>query len=600
MSELLSRAPSPARHVPRSGSVLAAFLYLSARTLRNRARVQLRRLRTPRQAVALVVGVAYFWYFLVRPARGGGFGASVLGGDWALLLASVGLALLVAKWWLFGADPRALAFTPAEVQFLFPAPVSRRGLVHYKLLRAQLFILVNTVIWSVLLRGGGTELSAWLRAAALWMLFSTLYLHRLGAALSTASAVGHGAAGRRRHALPIAVFSAGFIAVAYGFALEAPLLSRAWSFGYVSFFESAADVLRTPVPWAVLLPFRTLVAPTFALAPAVWVQMILPAALIMLVHYLWVLRTDATFEEAALEASARRAAELAAHGTRPAAGGAAIGDAVQPTGRARRLHRWSPRLAPVGPPAVALVWKNVVAATRADSLVRQLGLFAVMVTAAAAFSFSGDRLSSLAAGVAAAWGALLVVAGPLWVRFDLRHDLPRIDVLRALPLHGREVVAAEIASSALLLTVFQWVLLVAMLVATAGNRALPLTPSDRLAVALALALVLPAVNAVSLTIQNAAALLFPGWVRLSAGPRGVEAMGQNMMSTVASFLLLLVGLLVPMAGAVAMLVAFRPLLGLWSLLPAAVAATAIVGAELYPIVVWLGRVFEKTDSAAIG
>jgi hypothetical protein len=77
-------------------------------------------------------------------------------------------------------------------------------------------------------------------------------------------------------------------------------------------------------------------------------------------------------------------------------------------------------------------------------------------------------------------------------------------------------------------------------------------------------------------------------------------MGQNMMSTVASFLLLLVGLLVPMAGAVAMLVAFRPLLGLWSLLPAAVAATAIVGAELYPIVVWLGRVFEKTDSAAIG
>jgi O-antigen/teichoic acid export membrane protein len=72
---------------------------------------------------------------------------------------------------------------------------------------------------------------------------------------------------------------------------------------------------------------------------------------------------------------------------------------------------------------------------------------------------------------------------------------------------------------------------------------------------------------VSLAIQNAAALLFPGWVRLSADPRGVEAMGQNMMSTVASFLLLLVGLVLPTIGALAVLVAFRPLLGLWTSSP---------------------------------
>jgi ABC-2 type transport system permease protein len=599
VSEHVSRVASPVARPPGSGSALSAFVYLSARTLRNRARVQLRRMRSPRQAIALVVGVAYFWYFLVRPAGGGGFGAAILGDESSMLLASVGLALLVAKWWLFGADPRALAFSPAEVQFLFPAPVSRRGLVHYKLLRAQLFILVNTVIWSVLLRGGGTELSAWLRATALWVLFSTLYLHRLGAALSTASAVGHGAAGRRRHALPLAVFSAAFLAIAYGLSLEAPLLARAWSFGYVSFFESVGDVLRTPVPWAVLLPARVLVAPTFALAPAAWVTLILPALAVMLGHYLWVLRTDAAFEEAALDASARRSAELSAQGARHTTGSIETVPASRRAARGGLLRRWSPRLSPVGPPAVALVWKNVVAATRADSLVRQLGLFAVLVVAAFVFSFAGDRLSSLAGIVASVWGGMLVVAGPLWVRFDLRHDLPRIDVLRALPLRGRDVVAAEIASSALLLTLIQWALLAAIVVATLRNRALPLAPPDRATIALALAIVLPAVNAVSLTIQNAAALLFPGWVRLSAGPRGVEAMGQNMMSTVASFLLLLVGLVAPAAGALAVLVALRPLVGLWSLLPAALVASVIVVAELYPIVAWLGRVFEKTDSAAI-
>jgi hypothetical protein len=218
---------------------------------------------------------------------------------------------------------------------------------------------------------------------------------------------------------------------------------------------------------------------------------------------------------------------------------------------------------------------------------------------AAALSFSGDRLSTLAGLVAAVWGGMLVVAGPLWVRFDLRHDLSRIDVLRALPLRGRDVVAAEIASSTLLLTSFQWVLLAAMLVATSSNRDIPLGLSDRLAVASGLALALPAVNAVSLAIQNAAALLFPGWVRLGADPRGVEAMGQNMMSTVASFLLLLVGLVLPTIGALAVIIAFRPLLGLWTLVPAALVSGVVVGFELYPLLAWLGRVFEKTDSAAI-
>ena len=273
--------------------MISAVLYLSARSLRNRLRVQLRRLRTPRQAIALVVGALYFWYFLLRPARGEGFGASLLGSDWTLLLATVALALLVAKWWLFGADPRALAFTPAEVQFLFPAPVSRRGLVHYKLLRAQLFILVNTVIWSVLLRGGGASLSAWLRATALWVLFSTLFLHRLGAALATASVVGHGAAGRRRHAIPVAVFAGGALALAYSAAVSAPVLTAAWNLGLTSFFEALADVLRSRLPSAVLLPFRALVAPTFSLALEQWVRLLPPAVLIMLAHYASVRSTHA-------------------------------------------------------------------------------------------------------------------------------------------------------------------------------------------------------------------------------------------------------------------------------------------------------------------
>jgi hypothetical protein len=59
------------------------------------------------------------------------------------------LLLSAARWWLFGADRGTLAFAPAEVQFLFPAPVSRRALVHAKLVRTQLAILLNTLILSL-------------------------------------------------------------------------------------------------------------------------------------------------------------------------------------------------------------------------------------------------------------------------------------------------------------------------------------------------------------------------------------------------------------------------------------------------------------------
>jgi hypothetical protein len=72
-----------------------------------------------------------------------------------------------------------------------------------------------------------------------------------------------------------------------------------------------------------------------------------------------------------------------------------------------------------------------------------------------------------------------------------------------------------------------------------------------------------------------------------------------MMSTVASFLLLLVGLVLPTIGALTVVVAFRPLLGLWSLVPAALVSGILVGFELYPTVAWLGRIFERTDSAAV-
>ena len=59
------------------------------------------------------------------------------------LFSACGLALISAKWWLFGSPHAALAFTGPEVQFLFPAPVRRWMLVLYKIGRAQLSLILS-------------------------------------------------------------------------------------------------------------------------------------------------------------------------------------------------------------------------------------------------------------------------------------------------------------------------------------------------------------------------------------------------------------------------------------------------------------------------
>jgi hypothetical protein len=104
------------------------------------------------------------------------------------------------------------------------------------------------------------------------------------------------------------------------------------------------------------------------------------------------------------------------------------------------------------------------------------------------------------------------------------------------------------------------------------------------------------VNAAGLTIQNAAALLFPGWVRLGAGSRGVEAMGQSILSVGASVVVLAVLLAVPAGLAAGLVWLLRGSWSVWTFVPAALLGTLIVAAELVPVLGWLGRLFERTET----
>ena len=134
--------------------MIGPFLWLTWRGFRNRTIRQLQRARQPRYAIAMLAGIIYFWWIFFRPDRPRPMANAIPGGESGELLLTVfslGLAIMVAGFWLLGSDRTPLNFTQAEVQLLFPAPITRRQLVELKLFQAQLAIILSTIVWVVLL-----------------------------------------------------------------------------------------------------------------------------------------------------------------------------------------------------------------------------------------------------------------------------------------------------------------------------------------------------------------------------------------------------------------------------------------------------------------
>ena len=92
--------------------MISAAAFLVRRTLINRARRLRTQLRSPRYALAVLVGAGYLGLVFLGPHNRGAQGLTArtvgVGG-------TVVTVFLLAKWWLFGADRLALAFSPAEI-----------------------------------------------------------------------------------------------------------------------------------------------------------------------------------------------------------------------------------------------------------------------------------------------------------------------------------------------------------------------------------------------------------------------------------------------------------------------------------------------------
>jgi ABC-2 type transport system permease protein len=569
----------------------AAMWYLTITSARNRLKSQAARLRQPRYLVALVLGIAYLYWALGAGMRDEEMPFSQLAAKPQVpLIVSAVLLLTSARWWLARADRTALAFTPAEVHLLFPAPISRRALVHTKLLRGQAAILLNVVIWVVLLRGGAATIDGWQRGLALWVLFSTFTLHRLAAALVRLNASQHAGAGRRRAIVPLVIFAAMLTTVGGLLWQARPALSLAWSVGAGDVARVLGETLQHPAARVALAPVQALVGPVFATSPTDWLQRIGPALLVLALHYLWVVRTDAAFEEAAVEASQERLKALARmQGTSLDAKRSKKG------GVARTLP-----LPTFGHPAVAVAWKNATAAIRGGGWLKQIGLFFVLFAGTIGLlRWSTGMPTGALIGLTSVWGVMLMLLGPQWTRFDLRLDLRDLTSLRTLPLSGRAIVTAEVVGVSLLhaITVFAF-LAVPVLFATFD----PTVRADVLELTgapwpwlVALLLLVPAINLLTFTVQNGLALLYPAWVQLGTDRRGFEAMGQTMLTMGITLVGGAVALVFPLVLGAALWFIARPWAGGWAPVVGAAAGVAILLAEVIPVWMALGSVLDRTE-----
>ncbi len=563
--------------------MIGAFAYLIYFSTRNKLVSQIQRLKSPRYAIAMLLGVGYFWMVFFSGSRGASEPNVVLA-QMAKALLPLGILLYVGFIWIFGTDRDALAFTQAEVSMLFTAPVTRRGLIVYKLARAQAAILMTSLVWLIVFRANAP---AAVRIASSWVFLSTFSLHRLGVALVRSAQVEHGVHALRRNWLAALVFvAAAAVVVSELFALQTAVAAVHGRDAVMATIERALD--SGAMSW-VLYPFRIATAPMFA-RDSQWPVAMLLALVLLVLHVWWVLRSDTAFEEAAAEASAVQAKRLQALRMRGVTGASVV----------NVKGKLTIPLAATGAPLVAIIWKNYLWLVR-TGLLRTIVGFPLIALACAVFVAGRSELATvIVITLCGTVGGMVMFFGPMMLRNDLRGELRRLPTIKTLPLTGRQIVLAEVLSSASPVAAMQFLLVIAGLVAVGKVPKEALLPGVAAGLVLGAPALLLGVNVANFLIHNALAVLFPAWVKLGeTGVAGLEAIGQTMLTFLISTFALLILLVLPtIAGGVAYFTGGGVVwLGL-------AAAGTVGGAALlfesYLLMGLLGRSLDRLEPSQVG
>ncbi len=580
-----------------------ALLYLRVTSLVGRVRSRLRRLKEPKYLAGAIVGAGYLYLAFLRRAHGvhigsppgapPGPGLPTQALAFLPEVAALALLLAVAVNW---AMPRSasLVFSEAEIAFLFPAPVNRRMLVHYRILGSQLGIAFTAlVLTAVLRRGQAFGGNAWVHAVGWWLILATLNLHFTGTSFVYSRLLNRSLTSRWRKAMTIGavwVLLAALILWVWS-AMKLPLQGElARPQGLESYL--AAQLQAGPLPWLLAIP-RIVVAPYFAASSSAFLLALGPALVLLVVHYFWVVHTEVSFEEASIARAEKRAAFR-----RRAQQGDWRGQTARP-----KAQRAPFRLLETGRPEVAFLWKNLLSSS---GFFRPRVLLAVLaiVTAGSGWVVGHPQLQAVRVFTLMMFVILLaltVMIGPLMARQDLRADLPNSDILKTYPLQGWQIVLGETLAPLSILSSLIWVCLFACALLLPGDKFAWLTPPLRGVAAVGLGVLAPPLVAIQLLVPNAAAIVFPAWAQ-SAGDRterGIEVIGQRIIFVAGQLLITLIAVIPALLSAVLVVAISAWLVGpVVAGVLAVVVVFSLLAYEAWLGVRWLGGRFEQFDLSA--
>ena len=589
------------------------YLFVTARSIANRVRRLVRRLKEPRYLAGFLFGAVYFGWFFFRPIfqsrnvrAGERVRDSVLPETLSLLLvaASVALAFLFLLSWLFRKGKPALSLSEAEAQFFFPGPLPRRSVLHYALLRPQLGLIFTSLVFMIFFSRAPIA-ERWRAFLASWVALSTIHFHGLGMAFwkATWEKSSRVRALSRLRVTLLSFLGLGLLLFWLGRTIsslaqmpEGPDLAGLRAVLFDGWLGTAAQVF--------LAPFRAVVGPAFATDVPSFLLRLSIALAILLLHYVWVMRSTARYEEATLEHASRRA-ELRA--------------AWRRTGRLRTAPSAGKRqvvpfpLPPTGRPEMAVVWKNLIFwhRIRLKSFARGAALVAVALFVLSSLFLSVPERRMIAVGAAigvATLAAALATLAPAFLPIDFRQDLEHVDQLRVWPLPATRLVAAELAAPWIFSVGYLWTGLACALAVAHGSlirmdshAAGPGTMLERAQtyfapLALAGALFLPAVSAMILIVQNGALLTFPAWFPMRQRKGwGLEATGTQMLSLLVTALLLAIAAIPAALVGGLLFLLLRSVLGVWAAPIAAPFASLPLWGEVALGIAYLGRLFQRLD-----
>lgn len=578
------------------GVTAGALIYLRVTSMRNAVVSRFMRLKKPKYLLGAVIGLAYFYLVFGRRLRGDRPSAAALASAFpvefmpmVITVAAVSVAIFIALLWLWPRERAALNFNETEIAFLFPAPIGRKTLIHFHLIGSQLKLLFTSLILALISSGWNFVLgNAWMRVVGWWLVFATVLLHLNGSAFTLTKWLDRGISQTARQ------LTVGALIVAIGAA--AWLLTwSSWpppeSADLVDFKSTAlyfTEMVNAGVVGYLLAPIKWIVGPLFAPSPATFLAALGPALAVYAAHYLWVLYSESSFEEASIARAKRRADKIAAMRS----GNVRLGNAQAKPKRVRFDVGAVPR------PEFAFLWKNLMAG--ADYLRLRTALLAAAAIVVGCFWIKNSDYFWLLLPiglVALLLSGYVLVFGPMIARQDLRSDLLNIDMLKAYPLKGWQIVLGEMLAPTAIVTFLLWLglLAAAMSFYPSGDW---LTTEIRIFGGIGVALLVPFLVAIQVLVLNAGVLLFPAWNQASANKAnaGIDVMGQRILFFAGLLLAMVVGMLPAtiVAGAIYFITQF--------LLPIAIAAPlAVLGAlcvliaEISVGVMLLGTVFDKFD-----